>query len=125
MARTPAQPTARGFFNQNIQITAAAGATPPAVDPSFGHLIDYTLTANVTVANPVYPTADAGPYPGEELCFIMRQSGAGSFTATWGSLFVAANVTLTTASATAIDVVTFVWDSGKWNCIAFSKGVHA
>lgn len=121
MARTPIH-TDRGPNNFGSQVTAAAGATPAAPDPSLGHVIDYTLTANVTIAKPVYGSADAGPFPGEELTFILRQSSVGSYTVTWATGYKAVGFAATSGSTTAVDVVTFVFDGTTWNIASYVKG---
>jgi hypothetical protein len=120
MARTPIH-TDKGPANFTSQVNAAAGATPAAPNPSNGHVIDYTLTVNCTIAKPVYDSVDAGPFAGEELTFILRQSGTGSFTVTWATGYKAVGFT-TTASATGVDVVTFVFDGTTWNIASFVKG---
>lgn len=111
-----------GPANFGVQVIAAAGATPAAVDPSKGHLIDLTLTINATIAKPVYASVDAGPFPGEELTYILRQSGVGSFTTTWATGYKAVGFTATSSSATAVDVVTFMFDGTTWNIASFVKG---
>jgi|SRR5580704_4903642 hypothetical protein len=121
MARTPSH-SDKGPANFGIQVTAAAGATPAAPNPSLGHVIDYTLTVNATIAKPVYDSVDAGPFAGEELTFILRQSGAGSFTVTWATGYKAVGFAATSGSATAVDVVTFVFDGTTWNIASFVKG---
>jgi len=114
MARTASLPAARNPLNNARQIlTPVAGVVPPP-DPSLGHVCDITLAANSTLAVPVYGSADAGPYAGERITFIIRQSGAGSFTLTYGAGYKAVGMALT-ASATAVDVHEFVFDGTTWN----------
>jgi hypothetical protein len=108
--------------NTSAQVVASLGATPAAPDPSLGAIFDYTLTVNTTIPKPVVAGAWAAPSAaGDTIRFILRQSGAGSFTVTWATGYKAVGFS-TTASTTAVDVVEFVFDGTTWNIASFVKG---
>jgi hypothetical protein len=113
MARTTVH-TDKGPQNFTSQVLTPVAGALAAPNPSNGHVLDVTLAANTTIAKPVYDSIDAGPFAGEELTFILRQSGLGSFTATWATGYKAVGLALT-ASTTGVDVVTFVYDGTTWN----------
>lgn len=120
MARTIIH-TDKGPNNFTSQVLTPVAGALAAPNPSNGHVLDVTLAANTTIAKPVYDSVDAGPYAGEEITFIFRQSGAGSFTTTFAAGYKAVGFS-TTASTTAVDVVSFVFDGTTWNIASFVKG---
>lgn len=93
------------------------------IDPWSGNVIDCTLSANRTIGKPVVGgRSGETPQAGDKLTFILRQSSVGSYTATWAAGFKAVGFALTTGSATAVDVVSFVFDGTTWNIASFVKG---
>lgn len=103
-----ANPDANIRFNNNnvgtISVAYAATVTPDQ-DLAETQIIG-ALTANITVANPTFPSR------GQTLRFVFTQDGTGGRTVTWGADF--ATTFQPTATANATSTVSFMYMGAKW-----------
>lgn len=91
---------------QNVATVALADAATVNTDASLGNVFTVTLGGNRTLANPTNLVA-GGTY-----IWIVRQDGTGSRTLAYGALFAwpGGTVPVLTTTASAVDVITAVYD---------------
>jgi uncharacterized protein YjbI with pentapeptide repeats len=99
-------------------VTLTLSGTNLKTDASLGNAFGYTLTGSMTMSAPTNPT------DGQIIRYRIRQSGAGSFTITWDSIFVFTTSQPTPVLSTALnkmDVVSFEYDSTntKWPVVGY------
>jgi hypothetical protein len=99
----------------SVGVQAVAFASTITVDPLAGAwVVVGTLTGPITIANPVSPELGSAAIPlGCQLTFDLTQDSGGSRAVSWGTLFLHALYTASTA-ATYRDLVTFAWDGSHW-----------
>jgi hypothetical protein len=92
-----------------------------APQPWGGHVFDVTLIADAAVPNPVLLSSEQNE-TGDLIRFIFRQSGAGSWDLTWGNKY-APGAFDTVATATGVEVVTFMYDGTLWVLVSSAVAV--
>ena len=120
---TLAASKARRPDNHNVKtLSVIVGNTTPAAQQPWGATVyDLTLAEDITLANPAYLTGEFAT-AGDEITVIFRQDGTGSQLLTLDTLYLPATITLST-TASAVDVVKFVFDGTNWLCVSFSKAL--